>query len=121
VIRGEALVFMGVGIWLTILVSSNLTRPFQEIIRALQGVRHGNFHERVRVTSNGEIGSTGDVINEMNKGLKERDRMRRSLDLAMEVQQNLLPKIDPKIEGLDVAGKNIYCEETGGDYYDYLY
>ena len=120
-IRGEALVFMGVGIWLTILVSSNLTRPFQEIIRALQGVRHGNFHERVRMTSNDEIGYTGDVINEMNKGLKERDRMRRSLDLAMEVQQNLLPKIDPKIEGLDVAGKSIYCEETGGDYYDYLY
>jgi len=48
------------------------------------------------VTSNDEICYTGDVVNEMNKGLKERDRMLRSLDLAMEVQQNLLPKIDPK-------------------------
>ncbi|MBW2410996.1 MAG: serine/threonine-protein phosphatase, partial [Deltaproteobacteria bacterium] len=27
---------------------------------------------------------------------------------------------DPEIEGLDIAGTSIYCEETGGDYYDYL-
>jgi sigma-B regulation protein RsbU (phosphoserine phosphatase) len=38
----------------------------------------------------------------------------------MEVQQNLLPKSDPKIKGLDIAGKSKYCDETGGDYYDFL-
>jgi len=38
----------------------------------------------------------------------------------MEVQQNLLPKANPKIEGLDIVGKSIYCDETGGDYYDFL-
>jgi sigma-B regulation protein RsbU (phosphoserine phosphatase) len=38
----------------------------------------------------------------------------------MEVQQNLLPRTPPEIEGIDTAGKIIYCDETGGDYYDYL-
>jgi sigma-B regulation protein RsbU (phosphoserine phosphatase) len=38
----------------------------------------------------------------------------------MEVQQNLLPKINPQIDGLDIAGNSIYCDETGGDYYDFL-
>ncbi|MFW9847373.1 MAG: PP2C family protein-serine/threonine phosphatase, partial [Candidatus Thorarchaeota archaeon] len=47
-------------------------------------------------------------------------RVRQSLSLAMEVQQNLLPKTDLKIEGLDITGKSIYCDETGGDYYDFL-
>ena len=47
-------------------------------------------------------------------------RVRHSLSLAMEVQQNLLPDADPKIDGLDIAGKSIYCDETGGDYYDFL-
>jgi serine phosphatase RsbU (regulator of sigma subunit) len=47
-------------------------------------------------------------------------RVRHSLSLAMEVQQNLLPKTDPKIDGLTIAGKIIYCDETGGDYYDFL-
>ena len=47
-------------------------------------------------------------------------RVRHSLSLAMEVQQNLLPNSNPNIDGLDIAGKSIYCDETGGDYYDFL-
>ncbi len=52
--------------------------------------------------------------------IMERDRMRQSLDLAMEVQQNLLPKGNLKLDGFDIAGKSIYCDETGGDYYDFI-
>jgi sigma-B regulation protein RsbU (phosphoserine phosphatase) len=116
----NAFVFSGVGIYLTGLVSKNLTIPFTEIIQALRWVRNGRFDKKIRVTTNDEIGYTGDVINEMTEGLKERERLQHSLDIAMEVQQNLLPADDPKIEGLDIAGTSIYCEETGGDYYDYL-
>ncbi len=39
---------------------------------------------------------------------------------AMEVQQNLLPKKNLKFAGLEIAGKSIYCQETGGDYYDFI-
>jgi sigma-B regulation protein RsbU (phosphoserine phosphatase) len=113
-------IFIGVGIVLTMLVSRNLAMPFKEIILTLRGVRNGNFDKKVQVTTNDEIGYTGDVINEMTEGLKERDRIRQSLDIAKEVQQHLLPGSAPKIPGLDIAGKSIYCEETGGDYFDYL-
>jgi phosphoserine phosphatase RsbU/P len=116
----HALIFLGVGISLTMLVGRNLTIPFREIVQTLREVRNGEFGKKVRVTSNDEIGYTGDVINEMTEGLKERDRMRRSLGIAMEIQQNLLPATDPKVLGLDIAGTSIYCEETGGDYFDYL-
>ena len=51
---------------------------------------------------------------------KEHRRVQHSLSLAMEVQQNLLPNTDPKIAGLDISGKSTYCDETGGDYYDFL-
>ena len=107
---------MGLGIVLTILVSLNLRRPFQNIIHVLQAVRNGEFSLKVRVTSNDEIGYTGDVINEMTEGLKDRDRMRHSLELAKEVQQHFVPKADPKVAGLDIAGRSKYCERTGGDY-----
>jgi len=50
----------------------------------------------------------------------EHRRVRQSLSLAMEVQQNLLPQDNPRTAGLDIAGSSIYCDETGGDYYDYL-
>ena len=93
----NAIFGISVGIGLTILVSGNITRPLKEIIRVLKRVRDGVFRpERSRVTSNDEIGYTGDVINEMTEGLKERDKMRQSLELAKEVQQNFLPKTDPQ-------------------------
>jgi sigma-B regulation protein RsbU (phosphoserine phosphatase) len=38
----------------------------------------------------------------------------------MEVQQRLLPQRPPRVQGLDVAGHSTYCDETGGDYYDFL-
>ena len=72
-IISQSMVFVGVGIWLTILMSHNLTAPLREIILVLRSVRHGVFDKKVRVTSNDEIGYTGDVINEMNEGLMERD------------------------------------------------
>jgi len=56
----------------------------------------------------------------VRKREQERDRLRHSLELAREVQQILLPKNNPRISGLDVAGKSIYCDETGGDYYDFI-
>jgi sigma-B regulation protein RsbU (phosphoserine phosphatase) len=116
----NAIFGISLGIGLTLLVSGNITRPVKEIIRVLKRVRDGDFDKKVQVTSNDEIGYTGDVINEMTEGLKERDKMRQSLELAKEVQQNLLPRVDPTIAGLDIAGHSIYCERTGGDYYDYL-
>jgi adenylate cyclase len=88
----NCLIFIGVGVWLTILVSSNLTRPLQGIIHVLRGVRHGNFDKKVRVTSNDEIGYTGDVINEMNEGLKERDFIKETFGkyVAQEVRDEVL-------------------------------
>ena len=116
----ETFVFMAFAVWLTWLVAVNFKRPLREIINVLQDVSRGIFDRKVRVTSNDEIGYTGDVINQMTEGLKEREQMRISLQLAQEVQQNLLPKQDLSSDGFQIAGKSIYCDETGGDYYDFI-
>jgi sigma-B regulation protein RsbU (phosphoserine phosphatase) len=120
VIFTNTFIFIGFGMCLTMLVGRNLTMPFKEIILTLRGVRNGRFDKKVQVTSNDEIGYTGDVINEMTAGLKERERMQQALNLVREVQQNLLPKNNMKVNGLDIAGKSVYCDETGGDYYDFI-
>jgi sigma-B regulation protein RsbU (phosphoserine phosphatase) len=117
----QIFVFMAAGIWLTFLVSSNLTKPLQEITHVLRKVQLGLFETMVRVTSNDEIGYTGDVINAMTEGLIERDQIKQSLALAKEIQQNLLPKDTWKLDGFDVAGKSEYCDETGGDYFDFIH
>jgi adenylate cyclase len=85
-------IFVGVGMWVTFLVSSNLTKPLQDIIRVLGGVRNGQFDLRVKVTSNDEIGYAGDVINEMNRGLQERDFIKETFGkyVASEVRDEIL-------------------------------
>ncbi len=45
---------------------------------------------------------------------------KKALVLAGEVQRSLLPQESPKINGLDIAGRNVSCEEVGGDYYDFF-
>ncbi|MFH1137686.1 MAG: SpoIIE family protein phosphatase [Pseudomonadota bacterium] len=120
VVLACSILFMGVGALLAFLTGLNLAKPFEEITEVLDRIRQGKFDRKVRVTSNDEIGYTGDRINEMAEGLREREKMRQSMALAMEVQKNLLPRKAPVVEGFDLAGTSIYCDETGGDYFDYL-
>jgi PAS domain S-box-containing protein len=54
------------------------------------------------------------------RDITERKAIKESLNLAREIQQNLIPRDIPRINGLDIAAKIIYCEETGGDYYDFV-
>jgi sigma-B regulation protein RsbU (phosphoserine phosphatase) len=60
------------------------------------------------------------AFNDMVPKLEDHLRMHESLKLATEVQQNLLPLREPSLPGLDIAGLSLYCDEIGGDYYDYL-
>lgn len=48
----------------------------------------------------------------------EKDRYRRELQLARQIQNKLLPQELPKVENYSVAAFSIPAEEVGGDYYD---
>lgn len=50
----------------------------------------------------------------------EKQRMEQALAIAREIQQGLLPREDPRIEGFDVAGASWPADETGGDIYDFF-
>jgi serine phosphatase RsbU (regulator of sigma subunit) len=47
-------------------------------------------------------------------------KVKMSLAQASKIQQTLMPKSDPQVEGYDIAGKSIWCDETSGDYYDFI-
>ncbi|MEJ2638929.1 MAG: SpoIIE family protein phosphatase [Desulfosarcinaceae bacterium] len=116
----NTLLYLVIGATATLLVTRNLTAPVRDIIAGLKRISVGRFDRPVRVTSNDALGYTGDIINEMMVGLRERDHLRDALALADEVQRNLLPNKAPVAAGLDIAGSCRYCEQTGGDYYDFL-
>lgn len=88
----ETVIFMAFAVGLTMFVTIYLTRPLKEIIRVLQEVSRGVFDRKVRVTSNDEIGYTGDVINEMTGGLMERDFIKETFGkyVTQEVRDEIL-------------------------------
>jgi serine phosphatase RsbU (regulator of sigma subunit) len=49
-----------------------------------------------------------------------REQLGRELALASEIQQNLLPKQAPIMEGFDIAGWSRPAGQTGGDNYDFM-
>ena len=57
---------------------------------------------------------------ETTRGHLQLKKVKESLAHAEEVQQALIPIAAPVAEGFDLAGKTIWCDETGGDYYDFL-
>jgi len=46
---------------------------------------------------------------------------KKALALAGEVQKSLLPQDKPQVQGLDIAGRNVSCDEIGGDYFDFFW
>lgn len=113
-------VIIVVGIVMSLLVSLYFSRPIQRLLEGTWAIQSGDFDHRVQIRRNDELGDLGHAFNHMSEGLKERNMMRRSLELAMEVQRSLLPMRDPRVAGLDIAGRSLYCDETGGDYYDFI-
>jgi sigma-B regulation protein RsbU (phosphoserine phosphatase) len=47
-------------------------------------------------------------------------RMQQDMNLAKEIQLNLLPKEAPQIKGYDAFGISIPAKDVGGDYYDFI-
>jgi phosphoserine phosphatase RsbU/P len=48
----------------------------------------------------------------------EKQRIERDLNIARDIQQGLLPREMPVVEGFDIAGWNRPANETGGDFFD---
>ncbi len=101
-------------------VSLAVTRPAQALAEAAGLLAEGDYDAQVDVQGKDELAQLGEVFNHVGPQLRERERIKQALSLAMDVQQNLLPDATPVVNGLDIAGHSTYCDETGGDYYDYL-
>jgi serine phosphatase RsbU (regulator of sigma subunit) len=94
--------------------------PMLYLVGYVNKIGRGELEHELQLEYSTEFVQLSKRINAMTAGLRDRMRLRDSLALAQEVQQNLLPSGTPEIEGLDIAGHATYCDETGGDYFDFL-
>jgi sigma-B regulation protein RsbU (phosphoserine phosphatase) len=94
--------------------------PMLDLIAYFNKLGRGQLDHELKLEYSTEFVDLSKQINAMAADLRDHMRLRNSLALAQEVQQNLLPSGTPDIKGLDIAGHATYCDETGGDYYDFL-
>jgi sigma-B regulation protein RsbU (phosphoserine phosphatase) len=59
-----------------------------------------------------------------NARLKEKEqqlnKVEKDIEVANKIQQKLLPKEAPNLQGYNLYGKNITAQSIGGDYYDFI-
>ena len=56
----------------------------------------------------------------LHEQLIEKQRLETQLEIARQVQLQLLPPRDPQLEGFDISAYNFPTEEVSGDYYDWV-
>jgi len=110
----------GLAVILAIAKARSLTEPITSLIHAGRQLAAGDYEAQVRITADDELGQLGRVFNDIGPKLRERETMKQSLQLAGVVQKSLLPKQTPNLKHFDIAGQCLYCDETGGDYYDFI-
>lgn len=98
----------------------NTGKSIKKVSDAAREIASGSFAPPMPVLSNDEVGQLTQNFNTMSLQLKERLKLKKEMGLAMEVQQNLLPPSDIILNHVEISGKTIYCDETGGDFFDII-
>jgi serine phosphatase RsbU (regulator of sigma subunit) len=101
-------------------MARHISNPVQALIHFVQRVGGGDLEAKADFHGGREFRELSAALNRMIVDLRERLQLRHSLHVAMEVQKSLLPAADPVSPRLDIAGRSNYCDETGGDYYDFI-
>lgn len=120
----EVLFVMGILLALTLILvfsyARNLKLLFQNQTDVLEMVSRGQLDTKVPVVTTDEFAVIAGHTNVMIDRLVERERMVHGLELARQIQANLLPSTSPFLPGVQIYGSSVFCEETGGDFYDFL-
>ena len=122
-LQGTTMVLLAAGVGAVVLAAlkaRDLTNPIRALIEAGRKLGSGDYDACVEIRTGDELEHLGRVFNETGPKLRDHERMKQSLGLAAAIQHSLLPEETPALEHFDVAGRCVYCDETGGDYYDFV-
>ncbi len=124
-------VFVGslVGLLLFVLIVflADVMAPLSRVSKQVRNLLGGKNYQRIPPTTVDEIGMFTHFFNEITRDLekisydvRERRRMTSELDIAAQIQRDVLPKSAPESPGLDIVAKTRPAAEIGGDSFDFL-
>ncbi len=102
-------------------LSRVMLRSFARLSVGMEQVGQGNLACQVEGLATGDdFDRLIARFNEMVRGLRDREAIKQDLAQAATIQTSLLPHAAPQVPGFEFAGGIKYCQETGGDYFDYI-
>jgi sigma-B regulation protein RsbU (phosphoserine phosphatase) len=115
---------------IALIIGVSLTRTVTGAVHSLyegtQRVKQGDFSHRITVSGRDQLADLSKSFNSMTENLekllivaKEKERLQAELALALEVQEQLYPKIAPVFKTIRVTGMCQPARMVSGDYYDY--
>ncbi|MDC1142646.1 PP2C family protein-serine/threonine phosphatase [Planctomycetota bacterium] len=126
-ILGVSVLAIVLALGLAFFIGNSVTKPLEVLMHDIQVISGGNFDHKPQARSKDEIGIVAKLLGDMAAGLKsaqdvwlENQGRKHDLDVAKEIQENLLPKHVPRIAGYDVSAYYSPSKEVGGDYYDFF-
>jgi len=109
------------------LLSTAITRPINTLSEGAKIVGSGNLTHKIVLNKNNELGVLAATFNSMTDDLKkahdaalEQRALEKELEIAVKIQEALLPKIFPGMAKYEVAAFYKPAKEIGGDYYDVI-
>lgn len=113
-------------IWIGVSLSRTITSAVNDLYEATVRIRSGDLSHRILVTGNDQLAELGTSFNIMAGNLerllqaeKERQRLQAELEIAREVQAQLLPKPIREFGSLRIASVCNAARMVSGDYFDY--
>ncbi|MBN2087138.1 PP2C family protein-serine/threonine phosphatase [Candidatus Peregrinibacteria bacterium] len=101
--------------------------PVNRLLKQVTNLLTGKNYKKVDPTTIDEVGVMTHFFNEITHDLekisydiKERRRMSSELDIAAQIQKDVLPKEAPESPGLDIVAKTCSAAEVGGDTFDFV-
>jgi phosphoserine phosphatase len=88
-----------------------------QVLNKLGGVFTG-YDERLAEALAAQVGVAIQRAQLMEHYVRKKE-IEQSLRIAREIQQNLLPKVAPRVKGYDIAGWCQPADEAGGDCFDF--
>ena len=126
-ISGVLLSIYSLAIIMAFFMIFGLSRAVNQLSRATNAVRRGEFSIRIPVRRQDQIGELQQSFNEMAAGLDrsvlavaQKEVMEKELKIARQLQESLLPADIPSSERVEFATLFQPSAAIGGDYFDIL-
>jgi len=116
-----------VGLAIAWWISERISEPVRILMDDINAVSAGDLDHKTQSHSSDEIGQLAVTFNRMTQALKaahnqelEAKALEHELNIASEIQANLVPKKMLKLPGYDISAYYRPSKEVGGDYYDFI-